>query len=156
MILLGLPVAAVKKADFFVAPSWRAHACNDGHGFSLRPFCWPLGSFRWPTTCRRSSSTATSAGGSFYDGKPPLPLPIVVKGAVVAHGESLVVEPKSLRNIPAGERTFRLWHERCGFITSAEIDGRKTSWARGLVTVKISADKAAELGTAAIEPRQFE
>lgn len=47
--------------------------------------------------------------------------------------------------IPAGEWAFTVWHET-GYVKGAQ-KGKDLGWKRGKVTVKIAADKDADLGT---------
>lgn len=44
----------------------------------------------------------------------------------------------TIENLPEGEWTFQVWHEKAGYIDSVIIDGKKTSWSKGRVEQKIT------------------
>ena len=60
----------------------------------------------------------------------------------------------SIMKLPVGKHTFRLWHERVGYIRNVRI-GPYTSDDRGRLTVMIKADKN-QLETARLQPALFE
>jgi hypothetical protein len=51
-----------------------------------------------------------------------------------------------IRNIPAGQRTFRFWHEKSGYVTHVKIADREVAWERGLATLEIRSDETTDLG----------
>jgi hypothetical protein len=61
-----------------------------------------------------------------------------------------------IRNIPAGQRTFRLWHEKTGFVSAATVDGRKVTWEKGLAMFELRAGETVDLGDARIAPTLFD
>lgn len=44
-----------------------------------------------------------------------------------------------LKNLPAGEHTFVVWHELPGFVQEVTRNGKMESWKRGKVTVRVAA-----------------
>lgn len=42
-----------------------------------------------------------------------------------------------LKNLPAGEWTLRVWHEKPGYIKEAELSGQSQKWEAGRVTVNL-------------------
>lgn len=43
----------------------------------------------------------------------------------------------SIENIPAGKWTFTVWHEGCGFVTSAKQGGKTVEWKKGKLDFEI-------------------
>lgn len=50
-----------------------------------------------------------------------------------------------IKNLPAGEWTFRFWHENVGYVQKVKVDGKSASWRRGEVKQKIGT-KAVDMG----------
>jgi len=46
----------------------------------------------------------------------------------------------TIKNLPAGDHTFVVWHET-GYLSSVSVDGKATTWARGRAKVTIKAGK---------------
>jgi hypothetical protein len=59
-----------------------------------------------------------------------------------------------LGNLPVGKWKFRIWHERCGFVTKATIGGKAVEWPRGRVEWEIKPG-ANDLGELLIKPAVF-
>lgn len=62
----------------------------------------------------------------------------------------------TMKNLPAGEWTFRVWHERAGFLDEVTIDGTPTEWKSGRFTIDVPAGKPNDLGDVAIAAKAFE
>lgn len=60
----------------------------------------------------------------------------------------------TIRNLPAGERTFRIWHERIGFVKQATIRGEERMLDRGRLDLQIEPG-ANDLGEVLLEPGAF-
>jgi hypothetical protein len=61
-----------------------------------------------------------------------------------------------IENLPVGQWTFRLWHERCGWIKQATVAGKPQKLERGgKLTVEIKPG-ANDLGEIKIEPKLLE
>lgn len=43
----------------------------------------------------------------------------------------------TLKNLPVGKHKFCVWHETCGFVTKATLDGRKQEWKKGRIELDI-------------------
>lgn len=43
----------------------------------------------------------------------------------------------TLKNVPAGEWTFVMWHEAVGYIREGNLDGTATKWPKGRIKVKV-------------------
>lgn len=54
-----------------------------------------------------------------------------------------------LKNLPAGEHTFVVWHELSGFVQDVTRNGKTESWKRGKVLVQIAAGET-EFGEARV------
>lgn len=57
-------------------------------------------------------------------------------------------------NIPTGEYTFQIWHEKSGWIRKATRDGNPVEWSRGRVTLRIEPG-ANNLGEIRVNPEIF-
>ncbi len=95
-----------------------------------------------------------------------LPAPVVcpihawMKGYLIVkdHPYVAVTDAKGefdLQNVPAGEWTFRVWHELPAYIPEAERNGTAEKWTGGKLTVKIVDGKATALGTIRLKPELF-
>ena len=61
-----------------------------------------------------------------------------------------------IRNIPVGERTFRIWHEKSGFVSHVKIDDREVAWEKGLTTLEIRAGETIDLGDVQVPAQHLE
>lgn len=59
-----------------------------------------------------------------------------------------------IKNLPVGEWTFQVWQEKAGYVSDVKVDGKKTSWSKGRVDVKIAAGEN-DLGDVAITADAF-
>ena len=60
-----------------------------------------------------------------------------------------------IKNIPAGNWTFRAWQERSGYIEEVKIDGKAKKWDKGRFDVKIEDKKDLDLGEVLIGIKEF-
>lgn len=60
-----------------------------------------------------------------------------------------------IRNLPAGEHTFQVWHEKSGYVAKGTRDGMPIAWERGKVTINIKPGDN-DLGTIVLPPESFE
>jgi hypothetical protein len=60
----------------------------------------------------------------------------------------------SIPNLPPGEWTFRVWHERSGFVKDVTRAGKVEKWILGTVKVTIKPGKN-DLGEVRVSPAQF-
>ena len=60
-----------------------------------------------------------------------------------------------IKDVPAGEWEFQLWHERSGYVTDATISGKNVKWLKGRVKWTVEGDKAADLGEMKLAAAQF-
>jgi len=56
-----------------------------------------------------------------------------------------------IQNVPAGEWTFQVWHEKAGYVTSVKKNGAATQWSKGrfTTTIKPGANDLGELSVPA-------
>jgi plastocyanin len=47
-----------------------------------------------------------------------------------------------IKNLPAGEWTFQLWHEKAGYLSSVVVNKKPAEWSRGRVAVKVASGTA--------------
>ena len=59
----------------------------------------------------------------------------------------------TIKNLPTGEHTFQLWHERVGYLRNIELNSHATS-DRGRLTVTIK-EGANQLGVGKLAPVLF-
>ncbi len=52
----------------------------------------------------------------------------------------------TLKDVPAGKWTLRVWHEKAGYIEKVTLDGKSASWRRGRFDVTVKAVRADECG----------
>ncbi len=57
-----------------------------------------------------------------------------------------------IKDLPAGELEFQVWHEHCGYVTKAVINGEDVKWPKGRVTWTIKAGDTTNLGDMKIAP----
>lgn len=57
-------------------------------------------------------------------------------------------------DLPPGKWTFRVWHERSGFIEDVRRDGKLEAWKKGRVTLEIRPNDN-DLGEIRISPKEF-
>lgn len=60
-----------------------------------------------------------------------------------------------IKNLPAGDLEFIVYHERSGYVTDAELKGEKVKWPKGLLKVTIEAGKDTDLGEIKLSAEQF-
>ena len=60
-----------------------------------------------------------------------------------------------IRNLPAGEREFRCWHEVAGYITAVKREDVPQKWMAGRVKLTIPADDTLDLGEIEVSPTLF-
>jgi hypothetical protein len=60
-----------------------------------------------------------------------------------------------LKNLPAGEWTIRVWHEKPGYIKEAKLSGKPATWEAGRMTVTIKPGDNA-LGAVELSPSIFQ
>lgn len=60
-----------------------------------------------------------------------------------------------IKNIPAGDQEFIVYHERSGYVTDAEVKGEKTKWVKGVMKVSIKSGETTDLGDVKLAPEQF-
>ena len=46
-----------------------------------------------------------------------------------------------IKNLPAGKHTFKVWHEKVGYLKSVIIDGKKETFKRGRYLLEVKAGK---------------
>lgn len=51
-----------------------------------------------------------------------------------------------IKNIPKGEWTFVIWHERPAYVTSATVNGKSETWKKGRATFEIKDKGVTDLG----------
>ena len=61
-----------------------------------------------------------------------------------------------IKNIPTGERKFRFWHERPGYLQNLVIDGEPVLLEKGIRSLKITADTTMDLGELIAPADQFQ
>ena len=59
-----------------------------------------------------------------------------------------------LKNLPAGEHTFVVWHELPGFVQEVTRNGNAESWKRGKVTLRVSPEPT-DLGDVRVVAEAF-
>ncbi len=60
-----------------------------------------------------------------------------------------------IKNVPAGEWTFQVWHEKVGYVDQVTKEGSTEKWKKGRVEVKVTAD-GVDLGTCEIDAASFD
>ncbi|MBI1311947.1 hypothetical protein GC176_11695 [bacterium] len=61
-----------------------------------------------------------------------------------------------IHDVPAGDWTFRFWHEKAGYITSIPLDGKKAEDKKGRFTLTIRGGTDTDLGEIPLNPTVFE
>lgn len=61
----------------------------------------------------------------------------------------------TIKNVPAGEWTFKVWHERTAYVQRVNVDGADTTWKFGAVKVTVGAGENS-LGTVKLSPEIFD
>ncbi len=61
-----------------------------------------------------------------------------------------------LPDLPAGQWTFRVWHEVPGYVSDVSVGGEATRWTRGYLTVDVPADGKLDLGDVVVDADEFE
>ncbi|MFV1965136.1 MAG: methylamine utilization protein [Pirellulaceae bacterium] len=60
-----------------------------------------------------------------------------------------------IKNIPVGEVTFQVWHEKAGYLREVTLNGEATEWKRGRLTLEIKPGQN-DLGEVKIPASIFE
>ncbi|MDA7949936.1 MAG: carboxypeptidase regulatory-like domain-containing protein [Pirellulaceae bacterium] len=60
-----------------------------------------------------------------------------------------------IRNLPAGEWTFQVWHEKSGYLKEVTHNGKLTTFKRGRFTATIEGGKTNDLGTLSVNSTTF-
>jgi plastocyanin len=61
-----------------------------------------------------------------------------------------------IKNLPAGDLEFVVYHERSGYVTDAEVKGEKVNWPKGVMKITIKAgDEPTDLGEIKLSAAQF-
>jgi len=122
------------------------------------------------TTFRnKAHNTLIPAGGKEelrFPLEEPLPVPVAcnihpwMKGYLVVkdHPYMGASDPNgelTIKNIPAGEWTFQLWHEKAGYLREVKVNGTPTEWKRGRLTIDIKPGEN-NLGDVRIPASMFE
>ncbi len=61
-----------------------------------------------------------------------------------------------IKNIPAGDWQFQVWHEKVGYVSDVKIGGRDTEWSRGRVDVSVKEGGVVDLGSVTVPAKEFE
>ncbi|WP_207622193.1 cupredoxin domain-containing protein [Alienimonas californiensis] len=63
----------------------------------------------------------------------------------------------AIRGLPPGEWTFRLWHEKAGFLKGEEVQGdAPAGWDGAKLTVTVTEGGTVDLGEVKLQPAAFE
>lgn len=60
-----------------------------------------------------------------------------------------------IRNVPMGKWTFRLWHEKAGYLTRGSVGGKQIEWPKGRWTVDVRPGMN-DLGEIKLPPQLFD
>jgi plastocyanin len=60
-----------------------------------------------------------------------------------------------IKDLPAGELEFVVYHERSGYVTDASVKGESAKWPKGAVKFTIDAGKTLDLGDIKLGAAQF-
>ena len=61
-----------------------------------------------------------------------------------------------IKNIPAGDWTFQVWHEKVGYVREVKVGGKDVEWSRGRVEVSITDGGEADLGDVTVPADAFD
>ena len=61
-----------------------------------------------------------------------------------------------IKNIPAGDWTFQVWHESAGYVREVKIGGKDVEWPRGRLEVSITEGGEKDLGEVTVPADAFE
>ena len=61
----------------------------------------------------------------------------------------------TIKNLPVGEWEFQLWHEKWGYLSQVEWNGKPTAWYRGRPTFTIKPGEN-DFGTVKVDPKVYE
>ncbi len=61
-----------------------------------------------------------------------------------------------IKNIPAGDWQFQVWHEQAGYVREVKIGGKDVEWSRGRVEVSVKEAGTVDLGTVTVPESLFE
>ena len=109
---------------------------------------------------------ANGSSDQSIDGPESLPAPVSC-GIHPWMSAKLVVRPNpyfavtdkdgrfEIKNLPAGELEFQIWHELPGFVTKGNIGGSDATWEKGRVKWTIEPGKTTDLGDIKLAADQF-
>ncbi len=60
-----------------------------------------------------------------------------------------------IKNVPAGEWVFQVWHEESGYVDDVIVGGSATKWKKGRVDVNVTAS-GTDLGKITVPPATFD
>ena len=60
-----------------------------------------------------------------------------------------------IKNVPAGEWTFRFWHERPGYLPGASHNGKESPLSKGSWKLTVAAAETLDLGELSVAPDQL-
>ena len=61
-----------------------------------------------------------------------------------------------IKNIPAGDWTFQIWHESIGYVREVKVAGKDVEWSRGRVEVSITDGGTEDLGEVTVPAEAFD
>lgn len=61
----------------------------------------------------------------------------------------------TIKNVPAGEWTFKFWHEKSGYVQEVNVGGKDETWKRGELKLDVKAGDN-DLGMIKVKPAAFE
>lgn len=61
----------------------------------------------------------------------------------------------TIANVPAGKRTFQVWHERARYITAVQQNGAPVQWNRGLFVAEIKNGETTDIGEIRVDRSLF-
>lgn len=61
-----------------------------------------------------------------------------------------------IKNIPAGDWQFQIWHEKVGYVREVSVDGKDVGWSRGRVDVSVTDGGEFDLGKVTVPAAAFE
>lgn len=59
-----------------------------------------------------------------------------------------------IKDLPAGDHEFQVWHERAGFVTAVKVKDKATKWTKGRFKEKVKEGET-DLGEIKIDPKVF-
>ncbi len=61
----------------------------------------------------------------------------------------------AIANVPAGKRTFQVWHERARYVTTVQQNGAPAQWNRGLFVADIKNGETTDIGEIRVDRSLF-